>query len=221
MGAEFVPGEWWTAERAEDAVKRVAAAMASPQMQAIMQAIAEAGDDPAAAAAQMAAQAPPIRKIAPVDPLACTFRRGRAGDEPRFAELIIAGELPPMFISEWVEGFVAVEHAGEVIACGGLEVYDACGVLRSIVVDESARNMRIGERMAELLMEDARAAGATDLYLFTMHAAPFWRRLGYIDLPLDQWKQPARASWQYEFIAQHPEAAGDVLRMWRPAILPA
>jgi N-acetylglutamate synthase-like GNAT family acetyltransferase len=221
MGAEFVPGEWWTSERAATAVRRVADAMASPEMQALMQAVAEAGDDPAAAAAQMAPSAPPVRAIAPVDHAACTFRRGQPGDEPRFAELIIAGELPPLFITEWVEGFVAVEHGGEIIGCGGLEIYGDCGVLRSIVMDERARNMRLGERMAKLLMDDARAAGLTDLYLFTMHAAPFWRRLGYVELTLDQWKAPVRASWQYEFISQHPEAAGDVLRMWRPANSPA
>ena len=97
----------------------------------------------------------------------------------------------PLFITEFVEGFVAAEHDGIVIGCGRLEIYGDCGVIRSVVVDENARNKRIGERIAELLIADARAAGATDLYLFTMHAARFWRRLGFQDAPIATWKQAA------------------------------
>jgi N-acetylglutamate synthase-like GNAT family acetyltransferase len=218
VGTEFVPGEWWTPERAASAVKRMAEAVASPEMQAMMQAIDEAGGDPAAASAAMAATQERTQVAPPdLDPSACVYRRGRQGDEPRFAELIVHGELPPMFISEFVEGFVAAEYEGDVIGCGGLEIYDDCGVIRSVVVDANARNKRIGERMAQLLMEDARASGATDVYLFTMHAAPFWRRLGFQDAPLGTWKQPPRISWQYQFVDQHPAASGDIIPMWRKA----
>ncbi len=221
MGAEFIPGEYWTRERAADAVRRMSERMASPDMQALMQAIADGaaeGGDPAAVAASLAATAPAISALpAPVRAEACVYRRGRSGDEPRFAQLIIAGELPPMFIEEFVEGFVAAEHDGAVIGCGGLEVYGDCGVIRSVVVEERARELRIGERIAALLMDDARAAGITSLYLFTMHARPFWRRLGFVDTPLDAWKGPPRVSWQYQFISRHPEAAGDVSSMWRAA----
>jgi N-acetylglutamate synthase-like GNAT family acetyltransferase len=219
VGTAFVPGEWWTPERAASAVQRMADVLASPEMQAMMQAISEAGeDDPAAVAAAMAG-GQQHRSIAPpdLDPAACSYRRGRAGDEPRFAELIIHGELPPLFITEFVEGFVAAEYDGAVIGCGGLEIYDDCGVIRSVVVDANARNKRIGERMAELLIEDARAAGATDLYLFTMHAAPFWRRLAFEDTPITAWKSAPRVSWQYQFIEQHPEVSRDVIPMWRKA----
>ncbi len=221
MDAEFIPGEYWTRERAADAVRRMSERMASPDMQALMREIADGaadGGDPAALAASIAAIAPTTAASpSPVRAGACVYRRGRPGDEPRFAQLIIAGELPPMFIEEFVEGFVAVEHDGTVIGCGGLEVYGDCGVIRSVVVEERARGLRIGERMAELLIDDARAADVTNLYLFTMHARSFWSRLGFVDAPLDEWKGPPRVSWQYQFISQHPEAAGGVLSMWRAA----
>lgn len=218
MGTEFVPGEWWTPERAAIAVKRMAEALASAEMEAMMDAVSEAGDDPAAAASMMAASQQRTQIAPPdIDPARCAYRRGRPGDEARFAELIIHGELPPFFISEFIEGFVAAEHEGMVIGCGGLEIYDDCGVIRSVVVDENARNKRIGERMAELLMEDARAAGATDVYLFTMHAVRFWQRLGFERAPIATWKQPPRISWQYQFVNQHPAAATDIIPMWRRA----
>jgi N-acetylglutamate synthase-like GNAT family acetyltransferase len=221
VGAEFIPGEYWTRERAVDAARRMSERLASADMQAVMEEIAEGasnGDDPAALAASLAATAPAsIASPTPARAGACTYRRGRPADVPRFAELIIAGELPPMFIEEFVEGFVAAEHEGAIVGCGGLEVYGDCGVIRSVVVEERARGLRIGERMAELLMDDARAAGVNSLYLFTMHARPFWRRLGFVDAALDAWRDPPRVSWQYQFISQHPEAAGDVFSMWRAA----
>lgn len=221
MGTEFIPGEYWTRERADAAVRRMTQQMASPELQALMQEIADGaaeGGDPAAIAASLAAPAPAAtEEPAPVHADACVYRRGRPDDVPRFAQLIVAGELPPMFIEEFVEGFVAAEHDGATIGCGGLEVYGDCGVIRSVVVEERARGLRIGERIAELLMNDARAAAITELYLFTMYARPFWRRLGFVDVALDAWKEQPRVSWQYQFISQHPGAAGDVLAMWRPA----
>jgi N-acetylglutamate synthase-like GNAT family acetyltransferase len=216
VGTEFVPGEFWTPERADSAVKRMMVAFEG--MQALMQEIAEQGaENPAAAAASAAST--PIRTAAPkdLDPARCTYRRGRPGDEARFAELIVHGELPPFFIGEFIEGFVAAEYDGEVIGCGGLEMYGDCGVIRSVVVEENARNKRIGERMAELLMEDARAAGATDLYLFTMHAWRFWQRLGFEKTPIATWKQPPRVSWQYRFVETYPQASTEIIPMWRRA----
>jgi N-acetylglutamate synthase-like GNAT family acetyltransferase len=166
----------------------------------------------------MAAAGPQLaRRTTDVDAARCFYRRGRPGDEARFAELIVHGELPPLFISEFIQGFVAAEFDGGVIGCGGLEIYDDSGVIRSVVVEESARNKRIGERMAELLMHDARAAGVTDLYLFTMHAERFWRRLGFDRLPIEKWRTSPRASWQYQFVARYPEVSRDVVPMWRPA----
>lgn len=224
MGAEFIPGEYWTRENAADAVHRMSERMASPEMQALMRQIADgAADagDPAALAASLAAM-PPSQSTLPTPSRgdACVYRRGRLTDMPRLAELIIHGELPPMFIEEFVEGFVAAEYEGAIIGCGGLEVYGDSGVIRSVVVEAHARGIHIGERMAELLIDDASAAGVTALYLFTMHARAFWQRLGFHDAPLDAWQDPPRVSWQYQFISQHPEAAGEVHSMWR-AVTPA
>jgi N-acetylglutamate synthase-like GNAT family acetyltransferase len=197
----------------------MAARYASPEMQAFMRQVAAgaaAGGDPAALAASMAAGAAPHeRDAAPVRAAACRYRRGRASDIPALARLIVAGELPPLFIEEFVEGFVAVEHDGELVGCGGLEIYDDAGVIRSVVVDERGRGQRIGERIADLLMAEAAYAGLSELYLFTMHAHDFWLRLGYVDVPLDVWSAPPCVCWQYQFLAGHPEAAAGVFSMRR------
>jgi amino-acid N-acetyltransferase len=219
MNDDFIPGGYWTPENARAAVARMTTQLAAPEMQAFMRDVAAgaaAGGDPAALAAAMAATEPPAQhETAAISAAACSYRRGRASDIPEFVRLIIAGELPPLFIDDFVEGFVVVEHEGTIVGCGGLEIYDRSGVIRSVVVDERARGQHIGERMAELLMEEARSAGLTDVYLFTMHAHNFWLRFGFIDQSLDAWNAPARACWQYQFAAQYPAAMADVYPMWR------
>lgn len=215
----FIPGEYWTPERARDAVDRMTTVMNSPELQAVMREIADAaaggGDSAEISAHMLAGDATIATPSQPVDPAACRYRRGRKEDIPHFTRLCIAGDLPPMFIEEFVQGFVAVRHGDDVVGCGGLEVYEDCGVIRSVVVDERARGHGVARHIAALLTDDARAASVRQLYLFTMQAYTFWRGLGFEDAPLELWKAPARASWQYTFISQHPEAATGVRSMSR------
>jgi amino-acid N-acetyltransferase len=192
--------------------------MESPEMLAVMESVANGaaeGADPAALAASLSG-VESAAKTGAIDPARCIYRRGRIEDVPVLAQLIAAGELPPMFIEEFAQGFVVVEHDGEIVGCGGLEVYDEnCGVIRSVVVDARGRGQGIGEKIADLLTEDAVAAGIRDLYLFTMHAHRFWLRLGYADTALDAWKRGPRASWQYQWVSRYPEASNGVFGMWR------
>jgi amino-acid N-acetyltransferase len=146
-----------------------------------------------------------------------TLRRARPDDVPRMIALIAGADLPPLFVEEFLGGFVAVEQDGEVAGCGGLEVYEDCGVIRSVVVDESARGFGLGRRLAEMLMDDARARGITDIYLFTADAWDFWWRLGFEDVTYEDWNEPARACWQYQFLSQNRHLMPDIHTMWRKA----
>lgn len=222
MSDEFVVGGWWTPERARDAVARMTATYDSPPMQAVLDQIASGFEEggPEGAVEHMPEQAPPPAPATLTGPVTlerCTFRRGRLSDIPRFAELLMAANLPPMFIEEFIEGFAVAECEGVIVGIGGLEMYETSGVIRSIVADERARGTGLGRRIADLLAEDAVAAGAEDLYLFTLDAHDFWLHLGYKDVPLSAWKQPPRASWQYRFIERFADAAGNPFSMWRPA----
>lgn len=196
------------------------AAMNSPQMRALMSGIASAAadsGDPAAAAADLT----PVARVAasatgggPIERDACVVRRGRIEDVPALGELIIHGELPPMFIEEFVEGFCVVERKGELVGCGGVELYGAdCAVIRSVVVHERARGLGLGGRIGRLLVEDARAYGATDIYLFTMHAVAFWEHLGFRHLELASWRPEVRANWQFVFCSTFPQAVAGVQSM--------
>lgn len=146
-----------------------------------------------------------------------TFRPARATDVPRMVELIAGAHLPPLFVEEFLDGFIAGERDGEIIACGGVEMYGDCAVIRSVVVDEEGRGLGLGGRLAEMLMAHARDGGATDLYLFTADALPFWQRYGFVEVALEDWRDAPRACWQYQFISQNRNLMPDVHTMWRKA----
>jgi N-acetylglutamate synthase-like GNAT family acetyltransferase len=132
------------------------------------------------------------------------------------AGLIAAADLPPIFIEEFIDGFLAADVDGQVDACGGVELYGDCAVIRSVVVDPSARGLGLGGQLAERLIALAGARGAGDIYLFTQDAWEFWKHYSFIDVALDEWKGPARACWQYQFISQNAEMAADIHTMWLP-----
>lgn len=132
-------------------------------------------------------------------------------------DLISSAELPASFIAEFLDGFVVAERGGAVIACGGVEMYETCAVIRSVVVEPEAQGAGNGRQIAQRLMDAARAAGATDLYLFTAQAHPFWLRLGFVDVTFEEWKVAARANWQYQFLSQNREIVPDIHTMWRRA----
>ena len=121
------------------------------------------------------------------------LRAARRDEIPAITQLVAAADLPPLFVEPYIDGFLVAERDGALLACGGVEIYDDCAVLRSIVVADTTRGLGLGRRLAEALAEQARTAGATELYLFTENAHDFWLHLGYIDVPLDDWAQPPRA----------------------------
>lgn len=150
---------------------------------------------------------------------AITLRQARADDIPRIVELITSAELPPLFIAENLDGFVVVERAEGVVACGGLELFGRCGVIRSVVVDPELRGSGVGRTVWERLEQDARGAALTDLYLFTGDAHDFWSRLGFVDVTFDEWKAEARMNWQYQFLSQNQDLfpREQLHIMWRAA----
>lgn len=211
----FVPGSYWTPKRAEAAVRAMLERLASPDLQRVMAEAADPRWKPAGPAPGTGRERAPT----PVALDGCAFRRGRPGDEQPMAALMAAADLPPLFIEEFLPGFVAVEHDGEIIACGGAEPYGDAAVIRSVVVDPRARRLGLARRISALLIEDMRLAGAREAYLFTVEAYPFWRQLGFDDVSLSSWPEPARASWQYLFVSRNPGAVPGIHSM-RRAIAP-
>lgn len=75
-----------------------------------------------------------------------------------------------------------VDGDGEPICVGGIEPYGRDGLLRSVVVRESARGEGTGAALCDALEDEARAAGIETLYLLTTTAADFFAARGYVEI---------------------------------------
>ncbi|HWO73561.1 MAG TPA: GNAT family N-acetyltransferase, partial [Dehalococcoidia bacterium] len=108
-------------------------------------------------------------------------------------------------VVEFIENFLVAEAGGRVVAAGGFELYGSTAVLRSIVVEEGLRGRGIGRQISEALMEAARRQGASDFYLFTIDSPGFWQRLGFEDVPIEDWPEAARRCFQWQYVTANIE----------------
>jgi len=134
-----------------------------------------------------------------------SLRPARSGDIPEIERLLAAEWLPPMAIQEFLESFWVLENEGRVAGAAGIEIYGEAAVLRSVVVAPELRGTGEGDRLVRTGLDDARDHSARRVYLFTMHAAPFFARYGFEPVMTDDFEPAVRESWQYVGLTERPE----------------
>ncbi len=133
------------------------------------------------------------------------LRRAREEDIPQIEALITAEGLPAYGLPEYLETFFVLDEGERLVGCAGLEIYGEAALLRSVVVAPEHRGRVDGQRLVEAALADARERSVRRVYLFTMHADGFFRRLGFREVSLDGFEQAVRASRQYEVVSQMPQ----------------
>ena len=133
------------------------------------------------------------------------LRLARPDDIPEIERLLAAEWLPPMAIQEFLDSFWVVESDGRVAGAAGIEIYNEAAVLRSVVVSPKLRGTGEGDRLVRTGLDYARAHGAKRVYLFTMHAAPFFARYGFEPVTTGDFEPSVRDSWQYVGLTERPE----------------
>ena len=208
----FVAGDYWTPERAQHAVEAMKARLATPEMQAILTHAGEDFNETHTGELQQPSRTPRLNGDG------ITFRRGIDADVPELVRVISEAKLPPIFVEEFIGGFVIAEKDGRIITAGGMEVYETAGFLRSIAVDKDARGLGLGRRIADLLRADAQASGIEHLFLFTQDAYTFWKHVGFVDIAVDAWPKASQVCWQYRYVVANIDLmrAIGVHSMWRP-----
>jgi amino-acid N-acetyltransferase len=96
------------------------------------------------------------------------------------AALLESQGLPVSDITdEHLEHFFVLGSDSSPTGLVGLELYGADALLRSLVVDESARGNSLGSILVEHAEQYAATKGVRTIYLLTTTAEPFFKRLGY------------------------------------------
>lgn len=133
------------------------------------------------------------------------LRRAREEDIPQIEALITAEGLPAYGLAEYLETFFVLNEGEKAVGCVGLEVYGEAALLRSVVVAPEHRGRVDGRRLVEAALAEARERSVRRVYLFTMHADGFFRRMGFREVGLDAFEEAVRASRQYEVVSQIPQ----------------
>ncbi len=133
------------------------------------------------------------------------LRRAREEDIPQIEALITAEGLPAYGLAEYLETFFVLDEGRRAVGCAGLEIYGEAALLRSVVVAPERRGRVDGRRLVEAALAEARERSVRRVYLFTMHADGFFRRLGFREVSLDGFEEAVRASRQYEAVSQIPQ----------------
>lgn len=126
-------------------------------------------------------------------------------------EMLQAADLPYGDIDHnSAARFYLLQEAGQPVALAGLELHDDAALLRSLVVVPGQRGRGLAKQLLDHLRREARSGGARQLYLLTVGAADYFRRLGFHDLPRDQ--APATIRNTREFAQLCP---GYALLLWQ------
>lgn len=141
------------------------------------------------------------------------LRPAQSDDIPAIESLLKAEWLPPMAIAEFLDSFWVIETGGRVAGCAGIEIYGEAAVLRSVVVAPELRGTGEGDHLVTAGLDYARQRGAKRVYLFTMHAAPFFARFGFEPVTTGEFEPSVRESWQYIGLTERPEILKEMTPM--------
>ena len=111
-----------------------------------------------------------------------TLRRADESDLSYVERLLSDAGLPSADVRTSPARFYLGYDGDERVGVGGLEHYGTDGLLRSVVVERSARGNGYGTALCEGLERRARADGVETLYLLTTTAAEFFAERGYEEI---------------------------------------
>ena len=121
-------------------------------------------------------------------------------------QLLAAAALPTEDLEALDFGdFLAVGSPETLAGVVGLEIGREVALLRSLVVDPSARGTGLGQSLVAAAEEHARRRGVRTIYLLTTTAEGFFARLGYREASRESAPEAIRRS--REFAALCPASA--------------
>ena len=107
------------------------------------------------------------------------IRPAAARDLEEVERLLSESSLPLDGVPESLQGFLVALDDDRVVGAVGIEPCDEYGLLRSAVVDASARNRGIGRKLVERAIDSAREHNLKGLYLLTTTAESYFPLLGF------------------------------------------
>jgi amino-acid N-acetyltransferase len=128
-----------------------------------------------------------------------------ASDLPAVRRLLETQHLPLDGIGEHVSTMVVAKEGSDVIGAAAVELYADGALLRSVVVDPTARGQGLGHRLSDAALSIAKERGTRTAFLLTTTAEQFFPKLGFEQIARGD--VPASVQASIEFQSACPASA--------------
>ncbi|MBP9796227.1 MAG: GNAT family N-acetyltransferase [Chitinophagales bacterium] len=108
--------------------------------------------------------------------------------------------LPFEDINKHLKDFLCLMNNEEIIAVGGLEIYDDVALLRSLAVVEGKRNQGLGQLVYSALIEHAKSKNIKQIYLLTETAEKFFLKNGFIKVERNKIPETIKNTYEYKVL---------------------
>ncbi len=136
------------------------------------------------------------RTPAPAEP-GVDVRVATPADYQAVLGLLRTASLPTAGVPPGLPDFLVADNRERIVGAIGLERYGDAGLLRSAVVDPSARGAGIGHALVRRLLDRAREGGVHEVYLLTTTAEHYFPRFGFVVITRDSVPAAVQASAEF------------------------
>jgi amino-acid N-acetyltransferase len=133
------------------------------------------------------------------------IEKAELADGPAIVQLLTANALPVDGVLEHLQTALVARTEGRVVGSAALEVYPEGALLRSVVVDASARGNGIGQQLTRSALELADSLGMPAVYLLTTTAEGFFPQFAFRRITREQ--VPPSVQKSAEFVSACPSSA--------------
>ena len=134
-----------------------------------------------------------------------TIRVARPADAPEIEQLLTTSALTFEGVSAHLEMFWVAQTGERLAGVGGIECYEADGLLRSVAVKASDRRKGLGAQLCDVVETQAKLAGIRRLFLLTESAEAFFAARHYHKIARNQ--APVSIQSTDQFCRLCPDAA--------------
>lgn len=121
-------------------------------------------------------------------------------DEPSITALLGNCGLPHEDISNHLRHFIVAKSSNRIVGVVGLEVLGEFGLLRSLAVVSSYRGKGLAKTLCNKIEGYASSRGIKELYLLTLNAEGFFKKLDYHRVERTEVPEPVQNTQEFSSI---------------------
>ena len=133
------------------------------------------------------------------------IKESNSGNRQSIVTLLQSEKLPVEDLPADLDNFFIAVDYDNVVGAVGLEKYNNCGLLRSLVVNKDYRNEKIATKLIQHVEKKAKDLGVDCIYLLTETAPDYFTGKGYKKIKREEVPADLRSSAEFSHVC--PQSA--------------